>query len=214
MRKTIGIVEVAALAASAEGSPPVVAKIATGRRANSAAIAGSRSYWPIAQRYSIITFWPSTKPPSPRPRRNAATKSALSSPDRALRYPITGIAGCCACAAIGQAAAPPNSVMNSRRFMLIRSPRAAVDPAEIAHSLHEGGGPLALRRRAARSEQSDGRHLRLLRARRARPRRRAAKHGNEFSPPDIDCHATLQRGSCYGDDITPGRAALRDFGPA
>ena len=42
--------------------------------------------------------------------------------DVALRNPITGIAGCCARAASGHAAAaPPSSVMNSRRF--IRSPR-------------------------------------------------------------------------------------------
>jgi hypothetical protein len=33
-----------------------------------------------------------------------------------MRNPITGIAGYCACAAIGHAAAPPSSVMNSRRF--------------------------------------------------------------------------------------------------
>jgi hypothetical protein len=34
------------------------------------------------------------------------------------RNPITGIAGCCACAASGHAApAPPSSVMNSRRLM-------------------------------------------------------------------------------------------------
>src|SRR5436309_10059969 len=39
-----------------------------------------------------------------------------------LRNPITGIAGCCARAASGHvAAAPPRSVMNSRRF--IQSPR-------------------------------------------------------------------------------------------
>ena len=36
---------------------------------------------------------------------------------RLLRNPITGIAGCCARAASGHAtAAPPSSVMNSRRF--------------------------------------------------------------------------------------------------
>ena len=33
------------------------------------------------------------------------------------RIPITGIAGCRACAASGHAAAPPSSVMNSRRLM-------------------------------------------------------------------------------------------------
>src|SRR6516162_975704 len=58
---------------------------------------------------------------------------------------------------------------------------AAVDPAEIAHSLHEGGGPLALRRRATRSEQSDSRHLRLLCARRERPRSRAAEQRDELA---------------------------------
>ena len=35
-----------------------------------------------------------------------------------LTKPITGFAGCCACTASGQAtAAPPRSVMNSRRLM-------------------------------------------------------------------------------------------------
>ena len=37
--------------------------------------------------------------------------------DALLRNPITGIAGCCARAASGHAAAPPSSVMNSRRPM-------------------------------------------------------------------------------------------------
>ena len=46
-------------------------------------------------------------------------KSAAVCP---LRNPITGIAGCCARAASGHAAAaPPSSVMNERRF--IQSPR-------------------------------------------------------------------------------------------
>jgi hypothetical protein len=43
----------------------------------------------------------------------------------------------------------------------------------------------------------------------------AAKRDNNFSPPDLDCHATLPRGSCNGrDHITTERAALRDFKPA
>ena len=37
--------------------------------------------------------------------------------DRVLRNPITGIAGCCARAASGHAAAVPISVMNSRRLI-------------------------------------------------------------------------------------------------
>ena len=36
--------------------------------------------------------------------------------DTLLRNPITGIAGCCARAASGHAAAPPSSPMNVRRF--------------------------------------------------------------------------------------------------
>src|SRR5262245_47788276 len=55
----------------------------------------------------------------------------------------------------------------------------------------------------------------LLRPRRERPRRRAAKRDNELPPSDMDCHVTLPWGSCNGgDDITPGSAALRDFKPA
>src|SRR5262245_45832469 len=65
-------------------------------------------------------------------------------------------------------------------------------------------------------EHADPPHpLRLLRTRRERPRRRAAKRDNELPPSDIDCHVTLPWGSCNGgNDITPGRAALRDFKPA
>jgi hypothetical protein len=53
---------------------------------------------------------------------NASAITAYPSADALLRNPTTGIAGCCALAASGHAtAAPPMSVMNSRRF--IRSPR-------------------------------------------------------------------------------------------
>jgi hypothetical protein len=46
-----------------------------------------------------------------------AMTRAESSADRELKKPITGIAGCCARAASGHTtAAPPRSVMNSRRF--------------------------------------------------------------------------------------------------
>src|SRR5262249_43335121 len=44
-------------------------------------------------------------------------------------------------------------------------------------------------------EHADPAHW-LLRARRERPRRRAGKRSNEFSPSDVDCHATLPWGSC------------------
>ena len=54
--KTMGVVVVAALAASAEGGPPVAAMTATLRETRSAARAGNRSYRPSAQRYSMMTF--------------------------------------------------------------------------------------------------------------------------------------------------------------
>ena len=51
IRKTTGMVAVAALAASAP-AVGLVSMSATWQRTRSAAIAGSRSYWPSAQRYS------------------------------------------------------------------------------------------------------------------------------------------------------------------
>src|SRR5215831_12695816 len=71
MTNTIGIVEVAALAASGEGSPPPATSTFTCWRTRSAAIVASRSYWPAAQRYSILTLRPSTKPACSRPLRKA-----------------------------------------------------------------------------------------------------------------------------------------------
>src|SRR6516164_4595069 len=44
-------------------------------------------------------------------------------------------------------------------------------------------------------EEPDHRHRRLLRARRERPRSRAAeKRGKEFSSSDVACHVTLRLG--------------------
>jgi len=61
--------------------------------------------------------------------RNADVPDAESSAERLLRNPITGIAGCCARAATGDAmAAPPSTAMNSRR--LIRSPRRRAASAQ------------------------------------------------------------------------------------
>src|SRR5262249_33149002 len=58
------------------------------------------------------------KPASFRAWRNATTKCVASASEVLRRKPITGIAGCCARAARGHAAAaPPRSVMNARRLM-------------------------------------------------------------------------------------------------
>jgi hypothetical protein len=48
--KTMGMVDVATLAAIAEGAPPVVTSTATGRRTRSAAKSGNRSNRPSANR--------------------------------------------------------------------------------------------------------------------------------------------------------------------
>jgi hypothetical protein len=90
---TIGIEDVAALAARVGASPPLAKIAATGRRTNSAAMAGSRSYRSSAQRYSIATVLPSTNPLSLTPLRNEAAFFANASADpapatlsRARRY--------------------------------------------------------------------------------------------------------------------------------
>ena len=111
------MVEVAAFAASAAGGDCATMRL-TGRPTSSAAIVGSRSYCPSAQRYSIVTFRPSANPASPNPRRNILRKASACGLDNALRRPIIGIA-CCARAASGHvAAAPPRTPRNSRRLTM------------------------------------------------------------------------------------------------
>jgi len=53
------------------------------------------------------------------PATECGDQIRCSSGDRALRNPISGAVGCCACDASGHAAAaPPNSVTGSRRVRL------------------------------------------------------------------------------------------------
>ena len=117
MLKTIGIVVVAALAASAGGSPPFATITATWRRTRSAANAGSRSYClrPAILDRHVLTLDIAGSRSDPGGTRRQGARRVTG--DQPLRNPITGIAGCCARAASGHAAAaPPRSVMNSRRF--------------------------------------------------------------------------------------------------
>jgi hypothetical protein len=75
--------------------------------------------------------------------------------------------------------------------------RSTFYPAEFAKSLHQSGNHMALRRRRARTHETDSWQLdALLRPHREWPRYRAAKRDKEFSPPAVDCHATLPWGSC------------------
>jgi hypothetical protein len=88
-------------------------------RTNSAAISAARSVRPSAQRYSIATLRPSIQPSS----RSRCTKAAIHwlVADAVLEFknPMVGsFEGCCARAASGHAvAAPPRSVINSRRLI-------------------------------------------------------------------------------------------------
>ena len=113
---TTGIVVVAALMAGTAKLLPTIT--ATPRRTRSLASAGSRPKSSSAKRSSIATSLPSTNPASARPLRNAATRGIEAAADVLRMKPITGIAGCCARAASGQAAATlPIRPINSRRLM-------------------------------------------------------------------------------------------------
>src|SRR5438128_7482533 len=94
--KTIGMLEVAALAATAPAVLTGTAITATCRRTRSAANSGIRSSPPPAQRNSIATLRPSTYPVSLKPLRNASRCLTLTCAEVEPRKPITGIAGCCA----------------------------------------------------------------------------------------------------------------------
>src|SRR5262245_19304095 len=64
----------------------------------------------------MATLRPSIYPSSASPRRNGSIKGAFALAGPPWRNPITAVVGCCARAARGHsAAAPPMSVMNSRR---------------------------------------------------------------------------------------------------
>src|SRR6516165_9529054 len=118
---TIGITDVACFAATT--AAPNVTIISTLSRTNSAAISATRSGRASAHRTSIAALRPSIQPSSRSRCTNAATHWPWIEGVLEPKNPIIGsLAGCCARVARGQAAAPPSSVMNSRR-LLIRSPR-------------------------------------------------------------------------------------------
>ena len=116
MPNTMGMVEVAALAATAE-LLSVATSTATCPRTNSDASSGSRSSRPCAWRYSMVKFRPATKPASSSDLRKGSRSGVSESAERPLTYPMTGVA-VCACAANGPASAPPPTrPRNCRRFM-------------------------------------------------------------------------------------------------
>src|SRR5215472_10046948 len=91
---------------------------------NSAAISAARELRPSAQRYSIVTVRPSIQPRSRSRCTKAATHWLIAKGVLEPKNPMVRcFANCCARAASGHAAAPPTSVMNSRR--LIASPQGS-----------------------------------------------------------------------------------------
>ena len=100
-----------------------------------------------------------------QPLRNAATRCAKDAADALWRKPTIGTASCCACVPSGHAAAPPSSVMNSRRRIV-----AISSPSHVISSKRRSQpGPISRRRlRAIRLPQP---RRQAGRRRRAAPRR-------------------------------------------
>ena len=124
---TIGTLRVACSKGVTTGT--LLARMASGASVtNSDACARKRSASPAPQRRSMRTLRPTAQPASCSPCRNAARR-ACPSASSAARFMSTPMrltfSRDCARAASGHAAAPPSSVMNSRRLTLplIRSPR-------------------------------------------------------------------------------------------
>jgi hypothetical protein len=113
----MGMTDVTCFAAGT--ASPDVTMTSTLSRTNSAAISAKRSLRPSAQRYSIATVRPSTQPSCCSRCTNAAVHGLQPEAELEPRKPMVGsLPACCARATTGHAAAaPPSSVMNSRRLM-------------------------------------------------------------------------------------------------
>src|SRR5262249_39269206 len=79
--------------------------------------------------------------------------------------------------------------------------------AELAQSLTKLP-PKLFRADIANNQCADGRHLRLLRSRRERPRSRAAERDQQFPPSDGDCHTPLPCEVRKGNDTTTRASRL------
>src|SRR5262249_25826786 len=120
--ETIGMTPVACFAAMT-GGVAYVTMTSTLSRTNSAAISARRSLRPSAQRYSTATVRPSVHPSSRSRCAKAATHWLMAKGVLGPKKPMVGSFADCARVTTGHiAAAPPISVMNSRR-PIIRSPR-------------------------------------------------------------------------------------------
>jgi hypothetical protein len=103
---------------------------------------------------------------------------------------------------------------NPKEWLIMAFSRAPFDDkilsfqiSKLAHPLRKSAaGPELIGRNSAEEKADAPEWTRLLRARRERPRSYcAANRDNEFSPPGLDCHATLAWGhvlATAGNDIT------------
>src|SRR5262245_59911911 len=133
---TIGMTDVACFAARTDAVPQVTIT-STFSRTNSAAISARRSLRPSAHRYSIATVRPSIQPSSRNRSTRAATHWLAAEGVAAPRKPIVRyLPSCCALAAIGHAAAaPPSSVMNSRRRIIRLACRLEPEMVQLSFNL-------------------------------------------------------------------------------
>jgi hypothetical protein len=141
MAMTMGIVRVAFLSVLAAGVPPVTIT-STCDPTSSAARSGSRSTRSCPHFHSMATVLPLTYPRSRRPSTNAWVRVAKDAGVPNRRTPIRGtLWDCCARAASGHAAAaPPSSVMNSRRFTRSPRRRGRVASAGLRDQVHGRSG--------------------------------------------------------------------------
>ena len=86
-------------------------------------IASSARASSVAGTSSRATFWSSMKPFSRNPRQKPSTTYASEASERSLTNPTTGIAGCCALAASGQATAAEKADELAPLHVMTPSPR-------------------------------------------------------------------------------------------
>ena len=132
--KTTGTVRVAC--SNGPTTVPPEARMTSGASAtNSAAYLRVSTSLPPDQRASIRTLQPSVQPNCCSPCTNAARRAwpSASSAPKLMSTPMRRIrSGCCAPTASGHVAAPPRSVMNSRRLiehLALSPPRRVGRPA-------------------------------------------------------------------------------------
>src|SRR5262249_30515815 len=85
----------------------------------------------------------------------------------------------------------------------------ALDVAGIFEALAKSAQPVRKRVRQWRSQKPDRRHRRLLRARRERPRRRAAEQREKLAPPDHSITSSARASKVSGMFKPSALALLR-----